>query len=256
MSAQGPGRHTAGAYRYNCREPILCCCLEKQVSSSRVIGTDTRLGGCGARLRGDYEGMKKTLVLGALLALSAAGRAQESRQDASVGVIGTFAPEVHGVGGVQSSATKTIGFLGSYRYMLTPRSALEANYSFAQYSTKYLTGGTLENVRVHTRQQEVSAAYVYSLNFRNLSPYIEGGPAAIFFSPILDSGTSQLSTSRKVGIGAVFGAGVAYELSPSFDIRAGYRGFAVKVPNFGQDALDTKRYEVISMPTVGVAYHF
>ena len=54
----------------------------------------------------------------------------------------------------------------------------------------------------------------------------------------------------------MFGAGVAYELSPSFDIRVEYRGFAVKAPDFGTASFTTNRYEVISTPAIGVAYHF
>jgi hypothetical protein len=49
---------------------------------------------------------------------------------------------------------------------------------------------------------------------------------------------------------------LAYELSPSFDIRVEYRGFLTKTPNFGETNFSTNRYEIISMPAVGVAYHF
>ncbi len=72
-------------------------------------------------LRGDYERMMKMMVLGVLMGSAAAGLAQESRQDASVSAIGIFAPTVNGTGGVRESATTALGFLGSYRYMLTPR---------------------------------------------------------------------------------------------------------------------------------------
>jgi opacity protein-like surface antigen len=54
----------------------------------------------------------------------------------------------------------------------------------------------------------------------------------------------------------LFGGGLAYELSPSFDIRAEYRGFVVKTPAFGETNIVTDRYEILSMPTIGVAYHF
>ena len=198
--------------------------------------------------------MKKMMCLGVLMASAAAGLAQESRQDASLSATGNFAPYVNGTGGNKQRSTSSVGFLGSYRYMLTPRSALEGNYSFTQYDTVFVTN-FLPNFRVRTRQQEVSVAYVYSFNFRNLNPFVEVGPAALLFSPIHDYTTTTLDTKRTTGIGALFGAGVAYELSPSFDIRAQYRGFSVKAPSFGTVA-NTNRYEVISMPTIGVAYHF
>lgn len=199
--------------------------------------------------------MMKTMVLGALLLSAAAGSSQESRQDASVSVTTAFTPMVNGTGGNKQSSTIPIGFLGSYRFMLTPRSALEANYSFAQNDNKYITN-FLPNVRIHTRQQEVSLGYVYGLNFRNYNPFAEAGVGVMFFSPIRDFGTTNLDTKRTSNLGGLFGAGLAYELSPSFDVRAEYRGFVTRAPNFGLDNLKTNRYYVISMPSIGVAYHF
>ena len=198
--------------------------------------------------------MKKTMLLGALMLLASAGLAQESRQDVSVSAIGVFTPTVNG-NAVKLSTTSTIGFLGSYRYMLTPRSALELNYSFAQYSTRYSTS-FLPNVRVHTRQQEITGAYVYNFNFRNFNPFLEAGVGGLIFTPIHDFGTTNLDTKQNTNIGALFGGGVAYELSPSWDIRAEYRGFVVKAPDFGITNFKTNRWEVISLPAIGVAYHF
>ena len=200
--------------------------------------------------------MMKTMVLGVLMASAAAGMAQESRQDASMSVTTVLMPQVNS-NGIQVNATKAIGFLGSYRYMLTPRSALEANYTFSQNILKYNTNFQ-PNIRIHTRQQEISLAYVYSLNFRNFSPFAEAGVGALIFSPLRDFQTNEFSTKRNTNLGGLFGAGVAYELSPSFDIRAEYRGFVTKTPSFGLpgDIIRTNRYTVFMSPTIGVAYHF
>jgi opacity protein-like surface antigen len=198
--------------------------------------------------------MKKTMLLGVLLLASVAAYAQESRQDASVSAMGVFAPQVNG-NAVQLNMTNTLGFLGSYRYMLTPRSALELNYSFSQYSSKYITS-FLPNGRIHTRQQEISGAYVFNMNFRNFNPFLEAGVGGLIFSPIRDEGTNQLDAKRNTSVGGLFGGGVAYELSPSWDIRAEYRGFVVKAPTFGFTTFNTNRYMLISLPAIGVAYHF
>lgn len=198
--------------------------------------------------------MKKMMLVGALLLSGAAAFGQESRQDASFSATGLFSPEVNG-NAVRQNATTSLGILASYRYMLTPHSALEANYNFAQNSTKFVTS-SLPNVRVHTRNQELSVAYVYSVNFRNFNPFAEVGVGAMLFSPIQDFGSTQFDTKRNTGIGALVGAGVAYELSPSFDVRAEYRAFVVKAPDFGVANFKTNRYEVVSTPAIGVAYHF
>jgi outer membrane immunogenic protein len=199
--------------------------------------------------------MKKTMLLGVLMLSAAAGYAQESRQDVSFSGTGIFAPTIHGANTVQQSSTGALGLLVSYRYMLTPRSALELNYGFAQNSQKYSVSFE-ENARIHSRQQEISAAYVYSLNFKRFSPFVELGVGSMIFTPVLDNGTNLLGTKSTKGIGGFAGGGLAYELSPSFDIRVEYRGFLTKAPNFGEGNFNANRYEIISMPTLGVAYHF
>src|ERR1700712_2246514 len=197
--------------------------------------------------------MKKMMLLGALILSAAAGQAQESRQDVSVSVIGLFAPQVTG-NAVRMNTSSTFGFLGSYRYMLTPRSALELNYSFAQNQQNYVT--SFLSGQIHQRQQELTGAYVYNMNFKNFNPFLEAGVGGMIFTPIRDYQSTSLDTKQNTNIGALFGGGVAYELSPSFDIRLQYRGLLVKTPNFGLGQLKTNRYEVISTPALGVAYHF
>ena len=200
--------------------------------------------------------MKKTIVLGALLLFAAAsGYAQESRQDVSLSAYGlVFEPTING-NAVQLNGTGSLGALASYRYMLTPRSGLELNYSFTQNVQKYNTSFA-PNVRIHSRQQELSGAYVYTLNFKNFNPFAELGIGGMIFSPLQDYRTNYLDSVQNTNVGGLFGAGMAYELSPSFDIRAEYRGFVMRAPNFGFDNFKTGRYEVITMPSIGLAYHF
>lgn len=199
--------------------------------------------------------MKKMIWVCALLVSAAAG-AQESRQDVSLSVLGNIPPQVNGQGS-QVNADLGIGALASYRFMLTPRSALEANYTFSQYQT-HLSNTSAKHYDVHTRQQEFSVGYVYSRNYRRYNPFAEVGVGAMQFGAIRDFDTQQLDAKSQIMLGGFFGAGVAYEISPSFDIRAGYRGFLAKSPSFklDNDNFKTGRYEVISMPHIGVAYHF
>jgi len=199
--------------------------------------------------------MKKTMLLGALLLSAAAGYAQESRQDVSISASGNFAPTIHGATGTFTSTNDSLGALVSYRYLLTPRSGLEFNYGYTQNTPVYTVPATLMN-QIHTRQQEFSGAYVYSRTYKRYTPFIEGGVGSMFFSPVKDFQTQNLDVKRTTSIGGVFGAGVAYELSPSFDIRAEYRGFAAKTPNFSNPNFTTNRYRVLSIPVIGVAYHF
>ena len=195
------------------------------------------------------------MLLGVLMLVAARGYAQESRQDLSFSGTGIFGPTIHGAANVQQSSTKALGLLMSYRYMVTPRSALELNYSFSQNNQKYFTS-FIRNARVHSRMQELSAAYVYTRTYRRYNPFAEIGVGGLIFTPVLDNNTNLLGTKSTKGVAGLFGGGLAYELSPSFDVRVEYRGLITKAPNFGKTEFSTNRYEVISMPSVGIAYHF
>ena len=240
--------------------------------------TSARPGGrCKCALRSTLEvqdRMKKISLLFLLLPmLATASFAQESSQDACVSGTVVFPPYVTGQGVYQSGclapsiATSAVnstssgggtcygpGVLASYRYMVTPRSALEVNYQWSQFYTNYIAN--VNNVNIHTRMQEISAAYVFNFTFRNWNPFLEAGPGAFIFSALDDRGTQQFNPKRTTNIGALYGAGIAYELSPSFDIRAEYRGIIMKAPDFGFAQFDTKRYYNVNVPAIGIAYHF
>jgi opacity protein-like surface antigen len=109
---------------------------------------------------------------------------------------------------------------------------------------------------VNTRTQEISGEFVHSFAFKKWNPFVEGGPAGFIFLPIRNTGTTSLDVRRQTTIGATYGAGFAYEISPSFDIRGEYRGMISPVPSFNYAALKTNKWYNIYEPTIGVAYHF
>jgi opacity protein-like surface antigen len=202
--------------------------------------------------------MKKIALIAFLLAACvAAGRAQESRQDISISGTGLIEPFIASQTDVQVHSNAAYGALVSYRFMLTPSSALELNYGITyQNKINFLYEGT-NHYQVLTRTQELSGAYVRTFNFRKFNPFLEAGPGAMIFLPIRNSQTTSLDVKQQTSVGAMYGAGLAYEISPSFDIRTEFRGFVTKVPNFsGGQPFTTNKYYNIYMPTLGVAYHF
>jgi len=200
--------------------------------------------------------MKKIALIAFLLAVCvAAGRAQESRQDVSISGTGLVEPFIASQTDVQVHSNAAYGILGSYRFMLTPSSALEANYGIT-YHNKINFIANPNKYQVMTRTQEMSVAYVRTFNFKKFNPFLEAGPAAIIFMPIRNAETTSLDVKQQTGIGGMYGAGVAYEISPSFDIRAEFRSLVTKVPNFGDSQFNTNKYYNIFVPAVGVAYHF
>jgi len=201
--------------------------------------------------------MKKIVSIVFLLIMCvAAVRAQESRQDVSLSGTVLLEPFKEGSTDVQVSADRGFGALLSYRFMLTPTSALEGNYGMDYENTVHYVVSNTNHYLVNTRTQEISGAFVQSFVFKNFNPFVEAGPGAMVFLPIRNTGTTSLDVKQQIGIGVLFGAGIAYEVSPSFDIRMEYRGFETKVPTFNYSQLTTNRWYLISVPTIGVAYHF
>ena len=201
--------------------------------------------------------MKKSLLAFLLLLplTAVSAFAQESRQDISVSGSGIIPPFASG-NAVQLHASVGYGGLISYRYLLTPHGGLEVNYQYNQNEQHFIIPSG--SYHIHDRFQEISGAYVYSFNFKNLNPFIEGGAAGFIFSPIDDSRTNTFGIGRNTNVGALYGAGIAYEISPSFDIRAEYRGLLMKTPTFNYQSNDfrTNVYYNIYDPVVGIAYHF
>jgi outer membrane immunogenic protein len=58
----------------------------------------------------------------------------------------------------------------------------------------------------------------------------------------------------------LFGGGVAYELSPSWDLRVQYRGQIFNTTDFGlthtPNNFNISRRYIVSEPAIGFAYHF
>jgi opacity protein-like surface antigen len=217
-----------------------------------------------ARLRSRevQDRMKKIVIVLFLLAVCVAtGRSQESRQDVSLSGLALIPPFVASSTNVQVHSNAAYGALVSYRFMLTPNSAIEANYGITYENTFHFVVGNTNNVNILTRTQELSGAYVRSFTFRKFNPFVEAGPAGLIFLPIRNSGTNTLEAKQQTNIAGMYGAGIAYEISPSFDIRAEYRGLVTKVPNFGlsgnstQDVTTNKWFNIYE-PVLGVAYHF
>ncbi len=197
--------------------------------------------------------MKKLFLLLCLLPmLASVGFAQESRQDASISFVGTYQPTITGNTATQTS-TLGKGVLLGYRFMLTPSSAIEGNYQYSQFDMKY--NGNYGPARVHTSFQEYSPAYVRSFVYKKFNPFAEVGVSLLSFHPIDDTGTTgQPSSTRAYGF--LFGGGIAYELSPSWDLRVQYRGIVLKSIDFGFPQYSTNRFYLIQQPAIGVAYHF
>jgi outer membrane immunogenic protein len=203
--------------------------------------------------------MKKIALIVILLAACvAAARAQESRMDVSLSGTVLIEHYVQSPTDTDVSANRALGALASYRFMLTPSSAVEANYGVTYRNNIHYVISNTNHYLVPTRTQEATFAYVRSFTYRKFNPFVEAGAGGLIFLPIRDSELTTLDAQQQTEISGLFGGGFAYEISPSFDIRAEYRGLICRVPTFKDtvDQLGTNKWYQIYNPVIGVAYHF
>lgn len=199
--------------------------------------------------------MKKLLFLLCLLPiLTGIGLAQGARQDINLSASLTIQPYVEGSNLVQQRSTLGPGLYLGYRYLLTPNGALEANYSYTRFTNKFQTSAIYN--RVYTSMQESTFAYVRSFELGKWNPFIEGGGGLLYFSPEGSIKTTSYDTQQANSLTILVGGGIAYELSPSWDLRVQYRGQIFKTQNFGIKAFSTGREYIMSQPSIGFAYHF
>jgi outer membrane immunogenic protein len=91
----------------------------------------------------------------------------------------------------KSTRTTAFGALASYRFMLTPSSAIEANYGIdlPEQAIRYYLPQFPKGIPGAGAHPGDSGAYVRSFNYKKYNPFVEAGPGAFIFLPIRNTGT-------------------------------------------------------------------
>ncbi len=206
--------------------------------------------------------MKKLFCLLCLLPMLAGigfSQDQGARQDINLSFMGVIQPYVEGTSTppVRQKSTLGAGLYLGYRYLLTPNGAVEANYSYSHFTNKFTanSGGINGSARVYTGMQEATFAYVRTFPFKKFNPFLEIGGGLNFFTPI-GLKTTSYDTEQTKSPTVLWGGGIAYQLSPSWDLRVQYRGQVFKTNDFGLSRFATDRRYIMSEPAIGFAYHF
>ncbi len=183
--------------------------------------------------------MLVSALLGALLLFASAAMAQESewrgRNEVSVQGTGFFTKDSQGNGLTQHS-TNTGGFLVSYRYHFYRWLAADASYGYARNTQqKFTPGGALD---VQANVHQTTGALVVNLPRRifRLNPYLLAGAGALVFDPN--------------------GGGADFAVSKHLALRAEYRGFVYKRPDFGLVGLNSNVTTHTAQPSAGLVFRF
>ena len=187
--------------------------------------------------------------------LVSASLAQTSRSEVSASLTGDFSKETDGQG-IAQVPSQSVGFLASYRFSLSSRSAVELNYAYTKNDQNYDFGGFGGN-SIQTNVHEVTGAYVFAPRASSrLSPFLLAGGGALIFNPVNNFNNSFLGAETQAKGAFLYGAGVDYKLFGGVALRAQYRGLIYKAPDFTVPGFSAGGWGHLAEPTVGLVFRF
>ena|SRR5271166_2577994 len=200
--------------------------------------------------------MKRCLFMGvaSILLLTIGAMAQEARNEVSVQGTGFFTKDSSG-DGISRTTTNTGGFLLGYRYRINRWFSAEGNYGFDRNTQRYFSG--LGESRVQSDVHSVTGDLVVNLPLpiKRFGTYALAGGGGLIFHPTGNGGSVPGADTQ--GKGAfLYGGGADYTLTRHFSLRAEYRGFVYKNPDFKLGALSTDSWTHTAQPSAGIVYRF
>jgi opacity protein-like surface antigen len=192
------------------------------------------------------------LILGAsAIGLPAFGQSEASKSDVTVQALGSFVKDTTD-NGVTHSASNSGGVLGTYRYYFGRHNGVEFNYGYTLNSQRYAIDGNLASNFASTKaySHEATAAYVWRLPLRRITPFALAGAGSLVFDP-KDIGGDALARPT-----FVYGAGADVDLGSRWFLRAQYRGLVYNSPILGASTIASKLLTHRAEPSAGFGFRF
>jgi opacity protein-like surface antigen len=201
--------------------------------------------------------MKRGLfvTIASLLLFTIAGFTQENRNEVSVQGTGFFTKDNSG-NGISRTTTNGGGLEVGYRFHINRWFSAEANYGFDRNTQQYFFAAGQSRVQsdVHGVTGDVVVNLPFHIN--KFSPYALAGGGGLIFHPTGSSGGSVPGADTQAKGAFLYGAGADYVLTQHFSLRAEYRGFLYKDPDFGLQSLKTDTWTHTAQPSAGFVYRF
>jgi len=179
--------------------------------------------------------------------------AQEARSEISVQGTGFFTKDSQG-NGVQDHVTNAGGFLLGYRYNINRWLAAEADYGYDRNTQTYFGSGL---GRVQSNVHQATGEAVVKLpSVLRLQPYALAGGGALMFDPTGNAGGSFSGATFEAKGAFVYGAGADYAFTKHLSLRAEYRGYVYKAPDFNLASLNTNAWTHTAQPSAGFVFRF
>lgn len=175
--------------------------------------------------------------------------AQEIRHELTVQASGFFTKQTT-ESGLTNKPTNSAGVMAGYRFNLKRWVSIEGDYDYFRNDQKFLasSGTTVLPMNVHAA---TGTAVVKLPAFKTLFPFVLGGGGAMFFDP---RGGSVMKEQTRGAF--VYGGGVDIPMFRRVALRAQYRGFIYKIPDFEHSTLRVDRYSHSAVPSAGLIFAF
>lgn len=208
--------------------------------------------------------MRRSIVLSAfavVIFFIASGFAQEDFRS-EVSIQGTAnVPRNQDSLDIPHEATKSGGLLLGYRYHFKPWFAVQGDYGYTRDTQKYfdpIFGETDIQANLH---QLTGEAVITAPSRSRVRPYALAGIGALFFRPTNSLNNSFFGVSNNSGnnqtkAAFVYGGGVDFDLTHYVALRAEYRGYVYKIPDFQIPGLAPDNFTHLAQPSVGLVWRF
>jgi len=198
----------------------------------------------------------KTFIVPAiiLICFGISSSAQEIKNEVTVQGSGFFQKQTT-ASGITNEPTNSGGVMAGYRFNLKNWFAVEGDYDyFRNHQTFSGSSGTTfipMNVHAATGVAIVKLPSFKMPGVKIVSPFVLAGGGAMFFDP-----RGGFVNEEQTRGAFVYGGGLDVPMSKHFLLRAQYRGFVYKTPDFEMTSLKVGKYTHSAVPSAGLVFTF
>lgn len=188
-----------------------------------------------------------------LIVFSVSSWAQEFRHEVTIQGSGFFQKQTT-KDGITNDPSNSGGVMAGYRFNFNKWLAVEGDYDYFRNHESFQSSNSSmfipTNVHAMTGIAIVKLPSFKVPAVKRVSPFVLAGGGAMFFDP------RRGSVSEQTRAAFVYGGGVDVPLSKHFLVRAQYRGFIYKIPDFEQVSLKVDKYTHSAVPSAGLVFTF
>ncbi len=194
--------------------------------------------------------MKKLVALSFIVLLfGISAWAQEIRHEFTVQGSGFF-PKQTSQAGLTNKPTYSGGVMAGYRFNINKWLAAEGDYDYFRNDEKFLATSGLTRIPMNVHGM-TGVAVVKLPILQKFRPFAVAGGGAMVFDP-----RNNVTVSRQTRGTFVYGGGADYPVIKHVAVRAQYRGFLYKIPDFGTNTLKVDKFTHAAVPSAGLVLTF